>query len=244
MLASLPSVGAGSGRRRASTGRPLGLRWTVWRAPGARIVGTAAAQRYSLGRTEEGNRVPEAPTRAPSDSRKLSAVLVDAESVSEPGALPMPLRVLAEAKAPFALRDYQSHFEATSRIMASISSLRNWQLTATGGLAYLTKGVPILPAATVVVLVWGMFLTLECAERAGFRLVQREVLDRERRLHATSAEDWWQNLATWEFGNASVAKWTQRERLISTLKSLRSPALQLWHGTLFVVLFTLLLYIR
>ena len=145
------------------------------------------------------------------------------------------LSPLAQAKQPFVLRDYTSYFEASSRVMTRLSTLRSWQITVLGFLGVSARYVPMSSAIAVSLGIWGLFLALECVDRGSMALINENALKCERRLSPGTMAEFDDNLCHWEFGNRSWSRTSRADRLRHMVSALRSPSVLAWHGMVFVL---------
>lgn len=160
----------------------------------------------------------------------------DAATVISNEPVESDIKALADMKSPFVLRDYQVYYEALNRDMANITTLRGWEIALISGLTIFflnrqsTSLMMLLPLYTIL----GMLMLLECHFRAMLTLLYRDVAEKELTLSETDLKRFREGLINWRFNNQH--RWTKKSIARCILRSMISPTVLLWHGSLAIAL--------
>jgi hypothetical protein len=153
---------------------------------------------------------------------------------------------LVDLKMPLVLRDYQSYFEAASRVDDRMGRLREWEISLVAALSVLllsqqpTAPIAFLPLYFVIAVFW----IFEAGERASIKTIAAEVIEKERKLSARDLPTFRQNISEWEFGNSIVAKRSRPKLYWLAVKSLFHPRILVWHVGLAAALSALVFFVR
>lgn len=155
---------------------------------------------------------------------------------------------LVNMKLPFILRDYQSYFEAASRLLESITQLRSWEAALVSGLCVviLTRQNPItLYIGAPLLFVIFVFSFLEASIRADLIATTNGVIELEKDLQLTNIKSFKKAVINWTYGNTfSVLKRPRRsQRYKNIAREFFRPTILLWHGGLALVVIVLVFLI-
>ena len=104
-------------------------------------------------------------------------------------------------KLPLVLRDYQSYFEAKSRDINIIMTLKGWEISLISALSVflLTKDpIPykaILPLYIIVIMFW----LLDSRTQVDIDMRHKDAFEKERNLQEENPGTFQQNIISWKF---------------------------------------------
>lgn len=148
---------------------------------------------------------------------------------------------LVDLKKPFVLRDYQSYFEAKSRDLNIIMTLRSWEISLISALVvFLFNRESIAPILfSPLYLIVFMFWLLDCRTRLDIEMRKKDAIEKEQKLQETNLETFRKNVISWEFAEAKEKKWIYRkikDIIKYTIKYMVKPETFVWHVPLLIII--------
>lgn len=152
---------------------------------------------------------------------------------------------LAEMKLSFVLRDYESYFQAGSRMHERAMKLRELEATIIAGLfgLILVRGQSI-PANLWIpfVVIIAAFMVIDLRTMASLRLIAYTAKEAEKRLQVTDLKTFRRHVIAWTYGNTKGGQQTSEHIFQRALRSLSDPIIIAWHGGLALAVFLFLYF--
>jgi hypothetical protein len=149
---------------------------------------------------------------------------------------------LVGLKMPLVLRDYQSYFEAKSRDLHIILTLKGWEISLISALAVylLSNKLADFKSFSPLYIIIFMFWLLDCRTHVDIDRRHTDVVDKEQKLQETNLETFQQNIISWEFAEIKmkVENDLRNYRAVfkRTLSFFIKPCTFIWHIPLAIII--------